>query len=297
MDAEGEMLTQEKVQYEDGIRLLRQPVMPLVAMLRFLFMIGSQTTVAEVIGELPEPIETAGAVYDRPRVLLDEYGQSLAGLELMKQGKFSLVGMVDDENNPVDPLTADFALLQQEVLAAELEKINSLLCGPCSCNLCCIGPDQGMVQEFFEIPLSPGELESFPITRHDSDASRHHRSGDENELLLDGRPFYRQARPVLVHWQNGWSMILPKGSACPNLEPGTVRCRIYGDRPTVCRRPQIFPYMVEPLDGSGEGKDTYRLRRSLLAIADCPYVRDLRDEIAGYAAASELHLVLKRNKR
>lgn len=296
MDAQGEMSTQEKVQYEDGFRLLRQPVMPLVAMLRFLFLIGPQETVAEVIDELPEPIETAGAVYDRPRALLAEYMQSLARLELMKQGKFSPAGMVDDENNPVDPLTADFALLQQEVLTAELEKINSLLCGPCSCSLCCIGPDQDMAQEFFEIPLSPGELELFPITRHDSEASRLHRSGDEDELLLDGRPFYRRVLPVLVHWRNGWSVILPRESACPNLEPGTARCRIYDSRPVVCRRPQIFPYMVEPVDGFPEGRDAYRLRRSLLAIADCPYVRDLRDEIADYAAASELHLVLKRNK-
>jgi hypothetical protein len=54
--------------------------------------------------------------------------------------------------------------------------------------------------------------------------------------------------------------------------------------------------MVEPVDGSADGKDLYRLRRSLLAITDCPYVRDLRDEIAGYAAACELHLVLKQNK-
>lgn len=289
-------MTQQNVHDKDGLRLLRQPVMPLVSMLRLLFMIGPHATVAEVIDELPEHIETAGAVYDRPRALLAEYGRNLAGLELMKQGKFSHVGMVDDQNNPVDPLTADFALLQQEVLTAELEKINSLLCGPCSCKLCCIGPDPGMVQEFFEIPLQPGELDSFPITRHDSAASRHHRSGDEDELLLAGRPFYRQAEPVLVHWQNGWSMILPKGSVCPNLEPGTARCRIYGDRPTVCRRPQIFPYMVEPVDGSADGKDLYRLRRSLLAITDCPYVRDLRDEIAGYAAACELHLVLKQNK-
>jgi hypothetical protein len=181
------MLTQQNVHDKDGVRLLRQPVMPLVSMLRLLFMIGPHATVAEVVDELPEPIETAGAVYDRPRALLAEYGRNLAGLELMKQGRFSHVGMVDDQNNPVDPLTADFALLQQEVLTAELEKINSLLCGPCSCKLCCIGPDPGMVQEFFEIPLQPGELDSFPITRHDSAVSRHHRSGDEDELLL-GRP-------------------------------------------------------------------------------------------------------------
>ncbi|HHO48983.1 MAG TPA: YkgJ family cysteine cluster protein [Desulfobacteraceae bacterium] len=296
MDAREARLTQSNIQYADGLRLLRQPVLPLVSMLQFLFMFGTRTSVAEVIGELPEPIETAGALYDRPRDLLRRYGRSLARLETMKQGQYSQDVVVDEENNPLDPLTADFVLLQQEVLTAELERINSLLCGPCGCDLCCTGPDAGMAQEFFEIPLDQAELESFPLTRHDSPASRRHRADDEDELQLDGRPFYRLDEPVLVHWQNGWSLILPKGSDCPNLAPGTTRCLIYSGRPEVCRRPQIFPYMVEPFEGSGEAKAAYRLRRSLLAVTDCPYVSDLRDEIAAYAAACELHLVLKQNK-
>ncbi|MFA5718151.1 MAG: YkgJ family cysteine cluster protein [Desulfobulbaceae bacterium] len=289
-------MKQSNIQYADGLRLLRQPVLPLVSMLRFLFLFDPRTSVGEVLDELPEPIETAGALYDRPRELLAGYGGSLARLEAMKQGRYSHVGVVDEENNPLDPLTADFVLLQQEVLTVELERINSLLCGPCGCDLCCTGPDAAMAQEFFEIPLAPGELESFPMTRHDSPASRRRRADDEDELRLGGRPFYRLDEPALVHWQNGWSMILPKGSDCPNLAPGTTRCRIYSGRPEVCRRPQIFPYMVEPFQGSGEPKAAYRLRRSLLAVTDCPYVSGLQDEIAAYAAACELHLVLKRNK-
>jgi Fe-S-cluster containining protein len=184
-------------------------------------------------------------------------------------------------------------MLQQQVLVAELERINSLLCGPCGCTLCCEGPEADMVQEFFEIPLAPDELDLFPVSRHDSTASRSSGSLDENELAIDGLSFYRLAGPRLVHWQSGWSLILPRHSRCPGLEPASGHCRVYATRPWVCRRPQIFPYMVEPLaDGSG----SYRIRQSLLAITDCPYVQALRDEIGDYAAASGLNLVLSRNK-
>ncbi|MCI5127672.1 MAG: hypothetical protein D3907_04035, partial [Candidatus Electrothrix sp. AUS3] len=40
----------------------------------------------------------------------------------------------------------------------------------------------------------------------------------------------------------------------------------------------------------------YRIRNSLLAVTDCPYVQLLQDEIAAYAAASELQCILKANK-
>jgi Fe-S-cluster containining protein len=279
--------------YAAGVRLLRQPVLPLVSMLQFLYLTGPFATVAEVIAELPEPIETDRTVYKNPRALLSVYLESLVGLERFKQGNLPVQAVVDETGQQADPMPAAAALLQQEVLTAELERINSLLCGPCSCTLCCVGPEAEMAQEFFEIPLAPQELDLFPVRRHDSDASRSRRATDEDELTVEGLPFYRLAGPRLVHWQSGWSLILPRRSACPGLEPASGHCRIYTARPRVCRRPQIFPYVVEPLD---EGNKTWRLRQCLLAITDCPYVRDLRDEIADYAAASSLNLVLARNK-
>jgi len=279
-----------------GLHLLNQPVMPLVSMLRFLYMTGDFATVAEVVAELPEPIETDKTVYEHPRALLSGYLDSLAGLEELKREIFQDVKVVDEEGNPVDPMTGGTALVLQKILAAELEHINSQLCSPCGCTLCCVGPDHDMEQEFFEIPLAAGELDMFPVVRHESEASRSRRAGDEDELLIDGQPFYRVAGPELVHWQSGWSLILPRGSRCPNLEEGTGRCMVYPERPDVCRRPQIFPYMVEPLDAGPDAKPAYRIRQSLLAITDCPYVGELRDEIAGYAAASELHMVFNRNK-
>lgn len=276
-----------------GVRLLSQPVLPLVSMLQFLYLTGPFATVAEVIAELPEPIETDRTVYANPRALLTSYLEILAGLEQVKPDAANLPTVVDEAGRPVDQLTAAAALLQQRVLTAELEEINSLLCGPCRCTLCCVGPAAEMAQEFFEIPLAAGELDLFQVPRHDSDASRSRRATDEEELTVDGMPFYRLAGPRLVHWRNGWSLILPRQSTCPGLEPASGHCRVYAARPEVCRRPQIFPYLVEPL---ADSPGTFRIRQSLLAITDCPYVRALRDEIAEYAAASGLNLVLSRNK-
>ena len=68
---------------------------------------------------------------------------------------------------------------------------------------------------------------------------------------------------------------------------------MYLIRPQVCRRPQIFSYILENTDQT----DQYRLRGSLLAVTDCPYVQVLQEEIAAYAAACELELVLKGNKQ
>lgn len=282
--------------FAGGKRLLGQPVMPLVSMLQFLFMTGPFVSIAEVIRELPEPIETDRACYEHPRELLQGYLDILIGLEMLKHEGCVDGTIVDENNNPVDPVTAGTALMGQQVLTRELEAINSQLCAPCGCTLCCTGPDQAMAQEFFEIPLSSGELKLFPVPSHDSEASRCRRSGSPDELMLEDRPFYLTRDPNLVHWQNGWSLIMPKGSSCPNLEVESGRCRVYVERPEVCRRPQIFAYMVEPYDADPDAGPSYRIRQSLLAITDCPYVSRLRDEIAEYAAASELHLVFNRNK-
>ena len=282
--------------FTEGINLLQQPIMPLVSMVQFLYMTGPFATVAEVLNELPEPIETDRTTYEHPRSLLSGYLDILAGFEQLKEGTFQAPTVVDEENNPVDPFTAGAAVIQQQLLIAELEKINSILCGPCGCTLCCVGPENSMEQEFFEIPLGTGELDLFAVSRCDNEASRSSLSLDENELIWEEQPFYRVKNPTVFHWKKGWSLILPKSSTCPNLNDNG-QCRVYDDRPKVCRRPQIFPYMVEQLEGAEGETQVMRIRQSLLAVTDCPYVRDLQTEIADYAAASELHLILKQNKQ
>ena len=282
-----------KESFAEGIDLLRQPVMPLVSMVQFLYMTGPFATVTEVINELPEPIETDRVTYVKPRELLVQYLPVLSGFEELKEGTFQVPTVVDEQDNPVDPFTAGVAMIQQQLLTAELEKINSILCGPCGCTLCCVGPEQSMEQEFFEIPLGQEELDLFPVQRCDSEESRHSLPMDEKELIWDDKPFYSRSAPALFHWQKGWSLVLPKGSICPNLND-KGHCLVYADRPKVCRRPQIFPYIVEPLEDADK---TLRIRQSLLAVIDCPYVQQLQDEIAEYAAASELHLHVTQNKQ
>lgn len=285
-----------KDSFREGIDLLNQPVMPLVSMVQFLFMTGPFATVKEVVEELPEPIETDRTLYEKPKELLSRHLDTLAGFEQMKEGTFELPSVIDEENNEVDPFTAGLAVIQQRLLTAELEKINSVLCGPCGCTLCCVGPEDSMEQEFFEIPLDLSELELFSADRCDNEESRSRLPMDDVELHWEGRPFYKVPEPSLFHWKKGWSMILPKGSICPNLN-GKGQCLVYNDRPKVCRRPQIFPYMVEELEKGQDAKPVVRIRQSLLAVVDCPYVKVLQDEISEYAAASELHLILKQNKQ
>jgi len=282
--------------FSAGRELLRRPVLPLASMVQFLYMTGPFATVAEVIDELPEPIETGQALYPQPRSLLREYLPVLGALEKVKAGTFTLPGIVDVENNPVDPFTAGTALIQQELLTAELERINSVLCAPCGCTLCCVGPEPSMAQEYFEIPLTLPELDLFPINRCDSEISRQQQPQDEEELYWEGKPFYHVATPTLFHWKSGWSLILPRNASCPNLND-KGQCRVYSDRPIVCRRPQIFPYVVEQLEAREGEEPVLRIRQSLLAVIDCPYVRELQDELSQYAAASELDLILKQNKQ
>jgi Fe-S-cluster containining protein len=273
-----------------GLELLRHPVLPLVSMVEFFYMTGPFASVAEVIAELPEPIETGFAEYAHPKKLLQGYGDCFTLLEQVQQGaRVQTVLTVD--GGCLDTRNAAAAICRQEILTRELERINSLLCGPCGCDLCCTGPDPEMDQEFFEIPLADMETRHFPAERYDSDASRTCRASDEQELVLEGQPFYRADAPRLIHWRDGWSLILPRETRCPNLDAVSGGCRIYPDRPEVCRRPQIFPYILEKT-APGE----YRQRDTILASMDCPYVHRLQEDIAAYGAACELEVIFKQNK-
>ena len=282
-----------KHDFQQGIALLKQPVLPLVSMVQFLYLTGPFATVAEVIDEMPEPIETGYTCYDHPRELLRCHQNHLCLLESLKNSREFSLQVVDESGNTVDKMTALGSLVSQRIMEDELEVINSVLCSSCGCTLCCIGPDQEMRQEFFEIPLQDKEKDIFNLPCHDNAESRQCHPMDEDTVLqIGGRPFYRLDDPQLVHWRKGWSMILPRGASCPGLDDNG-RCRVYDDRPQVCRRPQLFSYVLESVENS----ERYRLRGSLLAITDCPYVRVLQKEIAAYGAACELEPVFTGNKQ
>ena len=290
MNGQGQQAGQD--QLSAGRDLLARPALPLVTMVEFLFVTGGFSRVEEVIDQLPAPIETPYTVYDQPDTVVRRH---LEDLRLLEDQTFSLPEVLDVDGNRLERGAALDALVRQRVLTRELEGINSALCAPCGCTLCCIGPDEEMRQEFFEIPLDDRESDLFGLARADSPDSRQAGSGDEQVLLVDGRPFYRRREPLLVRWQTGWSLILPRKTRCPHLDD-QGRCRIYPVRPEVCRRPQIFPYVLEPLDPAADGPSRYRLRNALLAVIDCPYVATLRDAIAGYGAACELEVIFRRNK-
>ena len=153
-----------------------------------------------------------------------------------------------------------------------------------------------MDQCYFEIPLAEAETDLFAVEQVDTGLSRPVLLDDVPALRHDERIFYDRDTPLVLRWlQGAASLLLPRATACPNLA-SSGRCRVYADRPQVCRRPQIFAYVLEPVDGPAVGHPAFRLRQSLLAVVDCPYVELLRDEIAAYAAACELELVLRRNK-
>jgi len=287
--------TIDKQQLSSGLELLQQPVLPLVSMVQFFFLTGQFTTVAEVIDEMPSPIETPYTTYEQPQELLRCHLKALQLLESLKTGSKPKFEVITAEGETVDAMTALSAVAFQQILTDELEEINSRLCAPCGCRLCCIGPEPSMEQDFFEIPLKDSETALFAVNQHDTTASRSHCSMDKHPLTIDNSPFYKQKNPSVFHWKNGWSLILPKSANCPNLEQIDGRCQVYVDRPEVCRRPQIFPYIIEKMDSKG-AKPIYRLRQSLLAIVDCPYVSTLQEEIAAYGAACELEVIFKQNK-
>lgn len=265
-------------------------------MVQFLFLTGEFHTVAEVIAELPQPIETGYTVYEQPQQLLAPFVDTLHPLHQLKSGQATFDTIVTPQGEPVDQMTAVSAIIAQQALTIELEAINSAFCAPCGCTLCCVGPEPEMEQHFFEIPLDESETALFPVSRINTERSRRHHSMDEEPLRIKSLPFYSGSKTSLVLWQDGWSLILPTTARCPNLEERSGRCQVYPERPDVCRRPQIFPYMLERISPRNSPQQHFMLRQSLLAVVDCPYVNLLKDEIAAYAAACELEMIFKENK-
>jgi Fe-S-cluster containining protein len=280
-----------------GRRKLQHPLLPLVRLTQLLRLTGPFATMAAVLAELPDPLDTGIALYHRPAALLAPHLPLLEACNFDNPSALPAT-VYDEKGEPLSAFEATELWFGQQLLVRELEEINSLLCGPCGCTLCCTGPDGTLTQEFFEIPLTGPECALFSLPATDSAASRQRTALTEPPLTVTGRPFYEQG-PGLYRWMDGWSLILPRGSACPQLEAGTGRCRIYPERPEVCRRPQIFSYLLErapELDGANKELPAYVARRKLLAVWDCPYVQDLKEEIAAYAEACGLEPVFRKNK-
>ena len=294
------MIDQASPQFQEGIRLLKHPVMPLVRIVQFLFLTGSFEKVSEILDELNEPVETETATYENPGEMLRPFLAAMEPLHLLKNPQPTDYLILDENLEQLGDMEALDLWVCQQVLNQELERINSLLCGPCGCTLCCVGPGPEMTQDFFEIPLSQEEITLFDLPRIDSDKSRQHDPYSDKSFLVAGKQFHETPSAV-YHWQHGWGLILPKDSSCPNLDTTSGGCTIYPKRPEVCRKPQIFPYALERAGEHDRQEEkarqkAYIRRGKLLAVWDCPYVQLLQEEIAAYAQMCGLETVFKQNK-
>ncbi len=281
--------------YEAGLRHLRHPVRPLFSIVAFIFHTGAFTRVDEVLAQLPERIETESACYDEVVRHLEPYLPELRQLELWQREADAHAPLVlDADGTPLGAMAATSALLAQRILEKELERINSLLCGAHTCTLCCTGPTAGMRQHYFAIPLRRAEEALFEVPEWRGSGSPAPEAASL-EAMAEGLGA-AEGKAVLIRHRQGRSLVLPRYGRCPALD-NAGRCGIYQGRPLVCRRPQIFPYLLEEQETApAEERPVFIVRNALLAVMDCPYVQRLQEEIARYAAASELELVFRQNK-
>ena len=284
--------------HAEGLARLKAPVLPLVHIIQWLFLSGPFQTIEEMLPQLSEPIEMEHGTYHNPSALLSEHIEALAHLQILKHpaAANSPPVILDENGIRLDAMETVGQWTRHLIVSRELEVINSLLCAPQGCTLCCTGPVEEQQQFFFEIPLEPDETSLFDLPRYDGNDTRAATPYDDPPLLRQGSPFYI-AGAALYNWRHGWSLILPKGSRCPQLDTDGA-CKQYLQRPSVCRKPQIFPYLLEKnFEQEQDGKEVfYTLRDKILAIWDCPYVRNNKGEIAAYAELSGLEPVFRRNK-
>lgn len=290
------MIDKKSPRFATGTTLLANPILPLARIVQVLYVTGPFEHIAPIVEELNEPVEMAASSYANPRELLRPYLDDLRLFEQIKHSGQEEALVLEETLEPLDQFESLELLVTQRILSRELEEINSLLCRPCGCALCCLGPSGEMSQVFFEIPLKDCETALFDIPRIDTGESRQTDPYAEPPLTVGGVPFY-QVGPALYHWHNNWSLILPKATACPNLAQATGGCTIYPGRPETCRRPQVFPYVLERLpEHDTNGRPAYIARRKLLAVWDCPYAQELREEIGAYAQLCGLTPIFKWNK-
>jgi len=274
-----------------------------------LYFTGPYSRFSQLLKDMPDELEIASITYREPAKILTNYIDLLNIFENFKTDNHNNhdikpdagrnhedentsneeIVVLSESGEKMDGFEAATVRAKHNIIDRELETINSLLCSPCGCTLCCTGPDMAADQEFFEIPLLDNEKSLFDLPVIDSEKSRKTDPYAEIPLKVKERPFYLNPSGM-YRWSHGWSMILTRGSSCPALSSqGT--CAIYPNRPEVCRKPQIFAVILE------RKKDkTYILKNNVLAIWDCPYVRQLKDEITRYAAFNETDVVFRENK-
>jgi Fe-S-cluster containining protein len=280
-------------EWQAGLHHLKHPLWPLTKLCILLYLTSPYETWEELLQALPPELSVDETIYEDPASKLTHVHMNTRWLELLRQGSGGngLPVVINEGNDTLDMFSTVLCLLKQQVMEAELETVNSLFCASMKCALCCKGPEPDAVQEFFEIPLQPQELSLFAFQPIETPFQGGFDACSADIFQIDERPFYLLP-PAVYHWRHGYSLILTKGASCPHLT-GNMRCNIYEKRPNVCRKPQIFAYVLE----QQPDKPHVSLERdTLLAITDCPYVRLLEKELERYAVLNEVTLMLKPNK-
>lgn len=298
-----------------GVELLKRPLVPLTFLVSGLFLTTKLPSIEAALDKLKENITLDGVFYDNPRAVLKDYLEVLEPYERIKKGELKTRErlIVDSREKPLDIFAGIILEIKQEMMRRELGHINSAFCGQHHCTVCCQGPLEEEENTFFELPLTQEETALFTLPRIDTAATRSTTAMAEPPLAMDGQPFYA-VTPALYRWRQGWSLILTRGSFCPNLDQGSGRCLVYERRPEVCRLPQIFPVVLEKVydpeavqritSASGlaisdlKDQDHYSVvQEKILAVWDCPYVQEHQEEIIRFAELSSLEPVFRRNKK
>jgi len=277
----------ETREWRVGLALLNRPIWPLVNLIEMISLAGGFRKLNALLNELPDEIDMDCGVYSDPAGILAPYEDLIDPL-LNPDDTFHL--KILNGTKELSPIDAQKAYFKQKILERELEAINSLLCSPLGCNLCCTGPGQKDSQLFFEIPLTTEEVSIFNVRSLRDSRSLSSNPYEDPPLMVDGLPFYEKT-PIIIYWSHGPGLILGKGVRCPRLSHDN-RCTIYEWRPNTCRRPQIFPYVID----KKPDRSIFALENKLLAIIECPYVQALKAEIHTYASCSGLDLIIAPNK-
>lgn len=287
----------KKSDFHAGLQKLASPVLPLVRLVQLLYLTGPFEKVSDVLSELNEPVDMA-VRYESPQAMLAPYLKIMEEFHRLKTHQKCEYKILNESEEELGLFEAIDTWVAHQVLMKELEEINSQLCAPSNCILCCVGPDESQEQLFFEIPLLEGEKDLFPVNHFDDDGLRKLSPYSDPSPAVNGKRFYEKEASI-YRWQSGWSLILPRLSHCPRLI--SKKCSIYLERPDVCRRPQVFSYVVERSQqydekNNGQVVKAYVERKKILAVWDCPYVKKFKNEIAQYAELCELGPVFKENK-
>lgn len=300
---------------KSAIRLLKTPVSPLMSFVTITFFAGDYQDIGQLIDGIPDSLTIKGVTYERARETMAEYLDILCRQNVLKAGKNLKPDkiVVDLEMKLVGSSKAVVFDVKHSVITRELKRINSLLCLDHGCVECCRGPHNSHRDCFFELPLSSDDLEFFRVSKVNTEYTRSTHAFAEPDPVFEGKKFYAHP-PTMYHWEKGWSLILPRETYCPNLDVEEGKCIIYQKRPEVCRLTQIFPLVLDrhydpkavsrlaEIAGLGlsdlkDRNNIYVAQNAVLGILDCPYVRELKQEIVDYAALSGLKACFRQNKK